>query len=67
LGTGGPKVALVAVDGSTLAWSSRPVATRFIDGGGAEQDPHRDVGAIVGATRRRSTPFVPFLRSLLSR
>ena len=51
LGTGGPKVALVAADGSTVAWSSRPVATRFIDGGGAEQDPHEMWRAIVEATR----------------
>ena len=51
LGTGGPKVALVAVDGTTIAWSSRPVATRFIDGGGAEQDPREMWTAIVDATR----------------
>jgi xylulokinase len=51
LGTGGPKVALVAADGTTVAWSSRPVATRFISGGGAEQDPHEMWTAIVGATR----------------
>ncbi len=51
LGTGGPKVALVAVDGSTVAWSSRPVTTRFVRGGGAEQDPHEMWSAIVDATR----------------
>jgi xylulokinase len=51
LGTGGPKVALVAADGTTVAWSSRPVATRFIDGGGAEQDPHEMWTAIIAATR----------------
>ncbi len=51
LGTGGPKVALVAADGSTVAWSSRPVVTRFIDGGGAEQDPREMWTAIVDATR----------------
>jgi xylulokinase len=51
LGTGGPKVAIVGDDGSTIAWSSRPVATRFIDGGGAEQDPHEMWSAIVSATR----------------
>jgi xylulokinase len=50
LGTGGPKVALVGKDGATLAWSSRPVATRFIDGGGAEQDPEEMWTAIVAAT-----------------
>jgi xylulokinase len=51
LGTGGPKVALVAADGTTIAWSSRPVATRFIPGGGAEQDPREMWTAIVQATR----------------
>ncbi len=51
LGTGGPKVALVAVDGTTVAWSSRPVTTRFIDGGGAEQDPEEMWTAVVSATR----------------
>jgi xylulokinase len=51
LGTGGPKVALVAVDGTTVAWSSLPVSTHFINGGGAEQDPNEMWAAIVGATR----------------
>jgi xylulokinase len=51
VGTGGPKVALVGVDGTTVAWSSRPVATRFIGGGGVEQDPHEMWTAIVSATR----------------
>jgi xylulokinase len=51
LGTGGPKVALVAADGATVAWSSRPVATRFVHGGGAEQDPHEMWTAIIAATR----------------
>lgn len=51
LGTGGPKVALVAADGTTVAWSSRPVGTRFLADGGAEQDPHEMWTAIVAATR----------------
>jgi xylulokinase len=51
LGTGGPKVALVSDDGTTVAWKSRQVATRFIAGGGAEQDPHEMWSAIVAATR----------------
>ncbi len=51
LGTGGPKVALVGVDGSTLAWRSRPVHTTFVDGGGAEQDPGEMWTAIVAAAR----------------
>ena len=50
LGTGGPKVALVTADGATLAWSSRPVATRYLDAGGAEQDPEEMWTAIVAAT-----------------
>ncbi|MEO8265316.1 MAG: FGGY family carbohydrate kinase [Ilumatobacteraceae bacterium] len=50
LGTGGPKVALVSADGATIAWSSRPVATQFLDGGGAEQDPEEMWTAIVVAT-----------------
>jgi xylulokinase len=51
LGTGGPKVALVAADGTTVAWTSRPVSTHFVGGGGAEQDPHEMWSAIVAATR----------------
>ena len=51
LGTGGPKVALVAADGTTVAWRSAPLATHFVDGGGAEQDPHEMWSAIVDATR----------------
>jgi xylulokinase len=59
LGTGGPKVALVTDDGTTLAWSSRPVTTRFIAGGGAEQDPHEMWTAIVGATRATLESALP--------
>lgn len=51
LGTSGPKVALVAADGTTVAWSSRTVSTRFLADGGAEQDPHEMWDAIVAATR----------------
>lgn len=51
LGTGGPKVAVVDATGRILAWRSRPVDTRFIDGGGAEQDPNQMWSAIVEATR----------------
>jgi xylulokinase len=64
LGTGGPKVALVAADGTTVAWSSRPVATRFIPGGGAEQDPHEMWTAIVDTTRtilQASQPVPPIV------
>ena len=51
LGTGGPKVAIVQVDGSVLAWSYRSVSTRFVGDGGAEQDPHEMWASVVAATR----------------
>lgn len=51
LGTSGPKVAVVDVAGRTLAWRSSPVATTFIDDGGAEQDPQQMWSAIVETTR----------------
>ena len=51
LGTGGPKVAIVRVDGSVLAWSHRSVSTRFVGDGGAEQDPHEMWASVVAATR----------------
>jgi len=50
LGTSGPKVAVVDETGHTLAWASRPVATEFLTGGGAEQDPERMWSAVVEAT-----------------
>jgi xylulokinase len=52
LGTGGPKVALVAVDGTTLAWSSVAVETRLLPNGGAEQDPEAMWRGVVDAARR---------------
>ena len=51
LGTGGPKVALVTADGTTVAWRSRPVHTTILDGGGAEQDPGEMWSAVVAARR----------------
>lgn len=51
LGTGGPKVALVAADGATVAWRSGSVATTLLPGGGAEQDPREMWSAVVSATR----------------
>jgi xylulokinase len=51
LGTSGPKVAVVDETGHTLAWTSRPVTTTFLDGGGAEQDPEEMWRAVVDATR----------------
>jgi hypothetical protein len=51
LGTGGPKVALVGIDGRTFGWRSAPVATLFVADGGAEQDPNEMWSAVVAATR----------------
>lgn len=59
LGTGGPKVAVVDERGSTLAWTSRPVATTFVDGGGAEQDPEEMWRAVVEATRATLASLSP--------
>ncbi len=39
LGTGGPKLAAVSLDGDLLAHAARPVPTRFSPDGGAVQDP----------------------------
>lgn len=39
LGTSGPKVALVTVQGEILAHAFAPVALHLLDNGGAEQDP----------------------------
>ncbi len=50
LGTGGPKVALVSPHGRIAAHASRPVGTRLLPGGGAEQDPAEWWDAIVSAT-----------------
>jgi xylulokinase len=51
LGTGGPKVALVAADGRLAAAASRLVQTYPIPPAGAEQDPEEIWGAIRDATR----------------
>ena len=52
LGTGGPKVAVVATDGRIVAHASEPVALHLLDGGGAEQDPAEWWSAIGAAARR---------------
>jgi xylulokinase len=59
LGTSGPKVALVASDGTTLAWTSRPVTTTFYPHGGVEQDPREMWSAIVAATRATLSAAAP--------
>ena len=62
LGTGGPKVGLVSLTGR-IAWSDHcPVATRWLDGGGAVQDAERwwDLISTViraGHGRRRRAPL----------
>jgi len=40
LGSGGPKVAVVSERGEILSSARGTVPTLFVDGGGAEQDPH---------------------------
>ena len=40
LGSGGPKVAVVTERGEILAHARGSVSTIFVEGGGAEQDPH---------------------------
>jgi xylulokinase len=50
LGTSGCKCALVALDGTVLAWAFRPVALH-IDGVGAEQDPGDWWQAFIGSAR----------------
>lgn len=51
LGTGGPKVALVGVDGATAASAARPVGILRIPPDGAEQDPEEIWNAILDAAR----------------
>lgn len=52
LGTGGPKVALVAADGQLLGHEAESVELSLLPGGGAEQDPDEWWAAISTATRR---------------
>lgn len=52
LGTGGPKVALVAEDGTLVASALRPVATQWLGPEAAEQDPEEVWRAIVDAARQ---------------
>jgi xylulokinase len=52
LGTGGPKVALVAATGRIAASAFEPVPLHLLPGGGAEQDPHAWWSAVVSASRR---------------
>ena len=52
LGTSGPKVALVSVQGEVIAHETEPTGVRLLPGGGAEQDPDEWWQAIRTATRR---------------
>jgi xylulokinase len=52
LGTGGPKVAVVAVTGRIVAHATEPVALYLLEGGGAEQDPEEWWSAICAASHR---------------
>lgn len=52
LGTGGPKVALVTLDGDIVGHEFEPTELLLSDGGGAEQDPDDWWRAITTATRR---------------
>ncbi len=51
LGTGGPKVALVADDGAIAARAARAVETQHLPPDGAEQDPEEIWRSILGAIR----------------
>jgi xylulokinase len=52
LGTGGPKVALVSVDGRVAGSEFEPVELLLLDGGGAEQRPADWWAAITSAAKR---------------
>ncbi len=52
LGTGGPKVALVGLDGSVAGWVAGTTRLLLGAGGAAEQDPEDWWQAITGAVRR---------------
>jgi len=52
LGTGGPKVAVLATDGRIVARATERVALDLLPDGGAEQNPDEWWSAICSATRR---------------
>lgn len=52
LGTTGLKVGLVTASGEVVAYEASPIQTRYIEGGGAVQDPHAWWRAILDASRR---------------
>ena len=52
LGTGGPKIGLVSLDGDVLDYELHPVTTTYTSDGGAIQDPEEWWALIADATRR---------------
>jgi xylulokinase len=52
LGTGGPKIGLISLDGDVLDYEWHPVTTTYIAGGGATQDPVEWWNIIRAATTR---------------
>ena len=52
LGTGGPKVALVAEDGEVAARADRTIETRSLPPDGAEQDPEEVWRSVIDASRQ---------------
>jgi len=52
LGTGGPKIGLVSLDGEVLDYEFHPVTTTYTGDGGATQDPAQWWTLIGDATRR---------------
>jgi xylulokinase len=52
LGTGGPKIGLVSLNGDVLDYELHPVTTDFTEDGGATQDPERWWTLITESTRR---------------
>jgi len=52
LGTSGPKVALLTLQGVLVGHEFEPNEVKILPDGGAEQDPHAWWSAIVAATRR---------------
>jgi xylulokinase len=52
LGTGGPKIGLVSLDGDVLDYELHPVATTYGPGGAATQDPNEWWNIICAATTR---------------
>jgi xylulokinase len=58
LGTSGPKVALIAADGSALGGAFQPTGLELLPGGGAEQNP-ADWWRAIGAASREVTGAHP--------